>query len=64
MYKKIKHFFAALTACAVTAAAMTVFPVNAVGETGTSGATNSAAVSLTYYDEEFKAPYSCNDLLA
>ena len=64
MYKKIKHFFAALTACAVTAAAMTVFPVNAVGETGSSEVTNSAAVSLTYYDEEFKAPYSCNDLLA
>lgn len=64
MYKKIKHFFAALTACAVTAAAMTVFPVNAVGETGSSEVSNSAAVSLTYYDEEFKAPYSSNDLLA
>lgn len=64
MYKKIKHFFAALTACAVTAAAMTVFPVNAVGETGASGATKSVEATLTYYDEEFKAPYSSNDLLA
>jgi len=64
MYKKIKHFFAALTACAVTAAAMTVFPMNAVGETGASGATKSVEATLTYYDEEFKAPYSSNDILA
>ena len=33
MYKIKKHLLSALTACAVIAAAMTVFPVNAVGET-------------------------------
>ena len=64
MYQKIKNLLSALTACAVTAAAITVFPVNAVEETADSAVTSSTEASLTYYDEEIKAGYRGNDCLA
>ena len=64
MYKSINRFLSALTAFVITSAAMTVFPVNAVEESEASSVTSSAKADLTYYDEEFKAPYKCADFMA
>ena len=64
MYKRIKRFFSLMTACAVTAVSMAVFPVDAVGKIDVPAMTDhNVSVNLDFFEEEYKAPYVGEEFL-